>query len=107
MTAYVLDPNKFWNDSSISVGKAGPVTINGIPPVAVLISKSTASAGEAVAIAFKGRPNVRFFGQRTTGLTTANDVFAISDGSGLFLAVMNYADRDGNRYPDGFAQMNL
>lgn len=42
------------------------------PPVAVLTGPRTASAGEAVAIAFRGRPDTRTFGEPTFGVPTAN-----------------------------------
>lgn len=37
-------------------------------PVAVLTSRFTASSGEAIAVAFRGRPNTRSFGEPTLGL---------------------------------------
>lgn len=43
-----------------------------MPPVAVLTGPRTASAGEAVAIAFRGRPDTRTFGEPTFGVPTAN-----------------------------------
>jgi carboxyl-terminal processing protease len=68
------------------------------PAVAVLIGPKTVSAGEAVAISFMGRPNTRFFGQPTAGLTTGNQGFALADGSTLFLTVAIGADRLNRRY---------
>jgi carboxyl-terminal processing protease len=70
-------------------------------PVAVLISQATASSGEAVAIAFIGRPNSRMFGQRTRGLSTSNNQFILSDGAMINLSVSVFADRNGRRYPSG------
>jgi hypothetical protein len=67
-------------------------------PVAVLIGKHTASAGEAVAIAFKGRPNTRFFGAATFGQTSGNKEYPLPDGSEIVLAVAKERDRDGNIY---------
>src|SRR4029079_934252 len=49
-------------------------------PIAVLISRATASSGEAVAVAFQGRPQTRFFGGHTRGATTSNDQFPLRDG---------------------------
>src|SRR5262249_2705971 len=49
------------------------------PTVAVLTDGKTASSGEAVAIAFRGRPKTRSFGQSTAGLSTSNEVFPLSD----------------------------
>ena len=42
------------------------------PYVAVLTSRQTASSGEAIVVAFRGRANTRFFGAATRGLPTAN-----------------------------------
>lgn len=49
------------------------------PKVAVLISQYTASSGEAVAVAFKGRPNTRVFGLETAGLITVTDWTTINN----------------------------
>jgi hypothetical protein len=66
--------------------------------VAVITGPHTASSGEIVAIAFRGRPHVRSFGHPTAGLTTANRAFPLSDGSSLALAVSIDADRTGHVY---------
>jgi carboxyl-terminal processing protease len=68
------------------------------PAVAVLISTLTASAGEATAISFRGRPNTRSFGEPTAGLTTFNVRLVLPDGA--FLDITNSADIDraGNVY---------
>jgi hypothetical protein len=65
---------------------------------AVLIGPRTSSAGEAVALAFRGRPRTRVFGQPTAGRTTANAAITLPDGSGLALAVAVMADRTGRVY---------
>ena len=70
-------------------------------PVAVLVGPGTASSGEAVAIAFKGRVTTRFFGQTTAGLATSNQTFPLPDGSVLMLTTAVFADRAGQAYPDG------
>jgi hypothetical protein len=73
----------------------------GHPPVAVLVGPATASSGEALAIAFRGRPSTRLFGATTRGLTTSNRVFPLSDGSLLNLSTAAFADRTGTSYPNG------
>jgi C-terminal processing protease CtpA/Prc len=65
-------------------------------PVAVAIGARTASSGEMVAIAFKGRPKSTFFGASTAGLVTGNVVRPLSDGSQLLITGTRVADRDGN-----------
>lgn len=68
------------------------------PPVAVLYGPYTASSGEAVAIAFRGRPLSRSFGEPTSGLSTANASYPLSDGALLVLTVATDADRTGQIY---------
>lgn len=99
--------------SGISVNADGvPTAVDGLPqdwsepvpaaatdaPVAVLINSSTASAAEAVVIAFSGRAGTRSFGAETRGLPTANDVLPLADGSVLLLTVAVGLDRTGNLY---------
>ena len=70
------------------------------PPVAVLTGVNTGSAGEAIAVAFRGRPHTRSFGLYTFGLSTANAVFLLSDGAWITLTTSVYADRTGQTYGD-------
>ena len=68
------------------------------PPVAVLTGQRTSSSGEAMVVAFRGRPNTRSFGRVTMGLPTSNENFELSDGAWIFLTVSEFADRTGRRY---------
>lgn len=61
-------------------------------PVAVLTDGRTASAGEAVAVAFRGRPDVRTFGALTAGMSSANESHRFRDGAQLFVTVADFAD---------------
>jgi len=72
-------------------------------PVAILIDQATGSAGEAVAIAFKGRPLTRFFGANTAGATSGAESFALSDGAVVVLPGVAMADRNGRSYKGGIA----
>jgi carboxyl-terminal processing protease len=83
--------------------KGSPYKLANVPNVAVLIDHSTGSSGEALAIAFRGRPQTRFFGEHTQGASTVNEVFALSDGASLWLTIGTQADRSGKQYPDGLA----
>ncbi|HET9425928.1 MAG TPA: S41 family peptidase [Gemmatimonadaceae bacterium] len=74
------------------------VALTGTAPVAVLIDNRVASSGEAIAIAFKQRPNTRFFGAATCGLATANAGFRMTNGAALNLTVASIADRTGATY---------
>ena len=82
-------------------GKAYHLTA--LPPVAVLIDRSTGSSGEAIAVAFRGRPQTRFFGEHTQGVSTVNHPFQLIDGATMWITVGVQADRTGKQYPDGLA----
>ncbi len=69
-----------------------------MPPVAVLTGHDTASSGEAVVVAFRGRPRTRSFGEETAGRSTSNQGFELSDGAILVLTVATFADRAGQTY---------
>ncbi|WP_329324602.1 S41 family peptidase [Streptomyces luteogriseus] len=77
---------------------ASPPVGGGSAPVAVLTSRSTASSGEAVAVAFRGRPDTRSFGEDTTGVPTGNAQHRLSDGAILNLTEVMDADRTGRAY---------
>lgn len=69
--------------------------------VAVLVDGRTASSGEALAVAFRARGDVRFFGEPTWGLSTANAPFLLSDGAVMVLTVSTMSDRSGAVYGRG------
>jgi carboxyl-terminal processing protease len=79
----------------------GPLRMTAPPPVAVLVDSSTANSAEAVAIAFHGRAQTRFFGQQTAGKSTAVQPFKLPDGAEIYLTTAVDADRTGNLFPDG------
>jgi carboxyl-terminal processing protease len=63
--------------------------------IVVLTGHRTVSAGEIVALAFKGRQQVCLYGEPTAGLTTANATYSLSDHSMLVLTVCQEADCTG------------
>jgi C-terminal processing protease CtpA/Prc len=63
--------------------------------VIVLTGRKTVSAGEIVALAFKGKEQAWLFGEPTAGLTTANATYSLSDHSMLVLTVCQEADHTG------------
>jgi carboxyl-terminal processing protease len=89
-----------WEGDSLQAAVTGVAYELGepLPPVAVLIGRRTSSSGEAIVVAFRGRPNTRSFGRVTTGLSTSNENFALSDGAWIFLTVSEFADRTGQRH---------
>lgn len=79
---------------------ASPYTVKNVDPkIAVLTDGNVASSGEAVAVAFRARPDTRFFGTPTCGLSTANSSFVIDDAL-LILTVAHLADRNKVTYGD-------
>jgi carboxyl-terminal processing protease len=69
-------------------------------PVAVLTDAQTASSGEAIAVAFRGRANARSFGAATAGVSTVNAGFRLPDGANMVITTGVYADRTGRMYGD-------
>jgi hypothetical protein len=65
-------------------------------PVAVLTSRRTASAGEAVALAFRAQPRARLIGTPTAGFTTGNRTHLLRDGTRLLISGVRYADQQRN-----------
>jgi C-terminal processing protease CtpA/Prc len=68
------------------------------PRVAVLTDNNVASSGEAVAVAFRKRPDTRTFGEATCGLSTANQPYTMPDGAILNLTTAVMADRTRESY---------
>jgi carboxyl-terminal processing protease len=84
---------------SVAIGIENPAHLkHPNPPVAVLIDHATSSSGEAMAVAFRGRPRTRSFGEPTYGIPTANEGFKLRDGALLLLTVAVDADRTGHAY---------
>lgn len=82
------------------------------PYVAVLTDSLTASSGEAVTIAFKGRAKSKSFGSGTYGVSTGNKSHTLSDGSRINLTENTFADRNKVKYgksvvPDIVCRENL
>lgn len=71
------------------------------PEIAILLGSRTASSGEITPLMFHGQKNVRYFGQRTSGFTSANQVFPLANGGTLILTTSMTEDRNGRQYPEG------
>jgi carboxyl-terminal processing protease len=66
--------------------------------VAILIDSLTGSSGEMTAIALRGLPQAKFFGQPSAGYTTINGTYPLSDGAYLLLATGYMADKNRHTY---------
>lgn len=69
-------------------------------PVAVLFDGGTGSSGEAVAVAFLGRPGTRTFGTPSAGFATANRGSRLPDGANMVITTGYYTDRRGIEHAD-------
>jgi hypothetical protein len=77
------------------VSKEGYRTQRERKSIVVLTGRRTISAGEIVALAFKGKEQAYLLGEPTAGLTTANATYSLSDHSMLVLTVCREADHTG------------
>lgn len=91
-----------WIEGRTAYASPSPLPVlTPAPPVAVLIDRGTTSSGEAIAVAFRGRANTRFFGERTYGLSTANAGHSLDDGAAIWITGAMDRDRAGVDYPHG------
>lgn len=96
---YFVAPDSSWTSWQIGTDISGDRRLARDPvAVAILHGGSTVSSGEAVVVAFRGRPASRTFGQPTGGLSTANRSIPLDDGAILVLTVSIFADRGRNLY---------
>lgn len=72
-------------------------------PVVVVTGAKTASSGEAVAVAFRGRAHTRSMGQATMGVSTGNQLFPVLGGAALKLTTTRFVDRTGHAYGEPLA----
>lgn len=70
-------------------------------PIAVLIGRYTTSSGEALASSLKGLPNVKLFGEITSGYSTSNSWMLISENLAFNPAVAVYMSQDKTAHYDG------
>ena len=96
-TRWKLKKGKFYQQGKIVASVKTKCNCTQKIKIAVLLSQITASAGEMLAIALKGRKNTIFIGEETYGLTTGN---VVSNINGHLLAVSaSYTqDRTGKVY---------
>ena len=64
-------------------------------PIAVIVGTKTSSSGEFAAALFKGRNNIKFFGNRTAGYLSSNQNFKISKDIEIFLTNKLITTYDG------------
>lgn len=94
------------------VSKRGYRTQRNQKSIVVLTGRRTVSAGELVALAFKGRSQTWLMGEPTAGRTTANATYPLSDRSMLVLTICQEADHmgricEGSIEPDRFVSVDM
>ena len=99
------DGPQWWRQAEGEVRQDGGETLrsrqaayslrSGSAPVAVVMGARTASAGEAVALAFRGQAASRSFGQPSAGFSTGNRPVTLVDGTTLLLTHNVMTDRNG------------
>jgi carboxyl-terminal processing protease len=95
---------EYRNGAALSLGEAfasvdQPYTLRAPnPKVAVLTDGLVNSAGEAMAVWFRGRPQTRSFGTPTCGHHHLQQNFSLSDGATLYLTTAQNADRTKTKY---------
>jgi carboxyl-terminal processing protease len=88
-----------YDDSKYQMKLADPYRLkNKIKKLAVIIGPKTASAGEALAVSFKGTKNSYFIGQPTSGCSTGTFGRKLSDGAVILFANSKFADRNKHIY---------
>jgi carboxyl-terminal processing protease len=98
-TAWEYRDGAAWEGGVANQRVAGPYRLRRERPrVAVLTDNGVASSGEAVVLSFMGRPDTRSFGDRTCGLSTANELYPMSDGATLNITEAVMADRRRIKY---------
>ena len=92
----IQDGDFFYDNQTVAIEE--DCTMETLPKIAVLTSMYTASSGEALAVILKGRPQTRFFGEKTHGMVTSTDWKVIDDETFASISVAYYEDRNGVVY---------
>lgn len=66
--------------------------------IAIITNLATGSSGEVTALAFKGRENTIFIGEKTNGKTTSNMIVDLPFGAYMTLTIGYDCDRNGKFY---------
>lgn len=100
ISTWTIKDGDFYYDDYQPVDLENDCKLSKPPKIAILISQYTSSSGEAVAVAFKQRPQTRFFGLQTSGLVTVTDWTPIGTDLVASVSIGYYADRKGKEYRD-------
>jgi hypothetical protein len=87
----------------VGLGSLGPAKDLSFKAIAIIVGPYTSSSGEITTIMFKGQPNVRFFGQPTSGYSTGNQTLSLPNGGTLILTTSITVDRTGASYSEAIS----
>lgn len=95
---YEIRDGQFYDNDRLVVEMENNPIISDNEKVAVLLSKYTISSGELTAIAFKGRPNTYFIGEKTAGYTTGNGWEEVTENLIMCISEAVFIDRNKVKY---------
>lgn len=95
---YTIKNGQFSNWGRLVCEMDNVPIINSNEKVAVLLSRYTISSGELVAVAFKGRENTIFIGEKTAGYTTGNGYDTLGEDLALVISQDVFIDRNKTWY---------
>jgi hypothetical protein len=104
-TPFVIRANLEAMNRRAAEGRVNPLSRFGSGPLAVVVGKRTASAGEMLLVALLGESRVQTFGSTSYGMSTANMTYRLADGASLVLTEQRYALGDSPVYQGGIAPM--
>lgn len=88
-----IDEGTYYHNNKVMIETEIRSKPNTEAPVALITSITTASAGEDVVLAFRGRKNVTVIGEESYGYTTANDLFDLPFGNKVAITLSYATDR--------------
>lgn len=93
-----LEKGRYLDDSKKTpfINRKGELMDNA--KVAVITSLFTASSGEVTALAFKGRPNTIFIGEKSYGATNTNTSYPLPFDTTMAITIGYDTDRNGNYF---------
>lgn len=94
-----LKKGQFFTDDILRTKADISLPADTTTPVAIIIGKLTASAGENVAVAFKHRDNVIYIGEESYGHLTGNDLVDLPQGGQFAITTGYIVDEDGEYRP--------
>nr|WP_255724013.1 S41 family peptidase [Terrimonas ginsenosidimutans] len=98
---YIKDGKLFGKEEFNSIPQQTSIPVNSKTFVAIVCGPHTASSGEALLLAFKGRPNTTIIGEQTAGHVTNNNSFELEKNVSLSIATAYMQDRSGTVYTHG------